>query len=367
MRSPVFRISAVAILALAIGGIAVWFHGGGTTPAFANFIEPILNAKTVTFKTTSEVEGQKATGKVMAIASPQRVRLEQDLPNEQKMVTISDETGSLVLRPDLKVAIVTTVTSVPKEKRPKAMFFALQSQLVDARDQPDWIREPLGEKVIDGRRLVGFRLTGHGMICALWGDPKSGLPVRIETSSPGAPNAKPSIWSDFVFNADLDESLFSMEPPAGYKVQKQTVDVSPAEEKDLIETLRRYAQLSGGALPDQLDMFAFTKLFQEDWAKSHPMKDGSPGEEERQEQLNGMLKFVRGLSFAFEQLPREADAHYAGKGVKVGAADTPVFWYRPGDAKKYRIIDADLSVREADKAPSVPNAQPVGSASGPRK
>jgi outer membrane lipoprotein-sorting protein len=363
MRSTASRISAAAILALAIGGIAVWFHGGGTTPAFANFIEPILVAKTVTFKTTFEGEGQKITGKVMATASPQRMRLEQE-----KMVTITDDMGNnLTLLPTEKVAIVTTLANVPKEKRPKTIFFELQSQLADARDQPDWIRQSLGEKVIDGRSLVGYRLTGHGMICDVWGDSKTGMPVRIEKSAPSNPNMKPMICSDFVFDADLKESLFSLEPPAGYKVQKQTVDVSPAEEKDLVETLRRYAQLRGGALPDQLDVMAFTKLFQEDWAKSHPIKDRPPNDEERQEQLNGILKFVRGLSFAFEQLPREADAHYAGKGVKVGAADTPVFWYRAGDAKKYRIIDADLSAREADAAPSVPNAQPVVSASGPKK
>jgi outer membrane lipoprotein-sorting protein len=368
MRSSVSQISAAAILALAIGGIAVWFHGGGTTPAFANFIEPILSAKTVTFTSTFESEGQKITSKVMGMASPQRMRLEQGMPGQQKTVTVFDDTGNnLVLRPAEKVAIVITLTNVPKEKRPKAIFFELRSQLSDARDRPDWIREPLGEKVIDGRRLVGFRLTGHGVICDLWGDPKTGMPVRIENSAPSNPNVEPVICSDFVFDADLDESLFSLEPPAGYKVQKQTVDVSQAEEKDLIETLRRYAQLRGGALPDQLDVVEITKLFQEDWAKSHPKKDGSPSEEERQEQLNGMLKFVRGLSFAFEQLPRKADAHYAGKGVKVGAADTPVFWYRSGDAKKYRIIYADLSVREADTAPSVPNAQPVVSASGPKK
>jgi hypothetical protein len=28
------------------------------------------------------------------------------------------------------------------------------------------------------------------------------------------------------------------------------------------------------------------------------------------------------------QLPPSADAHYAGKGVLLGAADTPIFWYR---------------------------------------
>lgn len=126
MRSPVSRISAAAILALAIGGIAVWFHGGGATPAFADFpdfIEPILSAKTVTFKTTFEGEGQKVIGKVMAMASPQRIRLEQDLPSNQKMVSISDDAGNgLVLRPAEKVAIVTTLANVPKEKRPKAIF-----------------------------------------------------------------------------------------------------------------------------------------------------------------------------------------------------------------------------------------------------
>jgi hypothetical protein len=146
------------------------------------------------------------------------------------MVTISDENGSLTLLPAEKLAIVTTVTNVAKEKRPKALLFALQSQLADARDQPDWIRESLGEKVVDGRRLAGYRLAGRGMIYELWGDPKTGLPVRIESSSPGNPNAKPSIWTDFVFNAELDESLFSMEPPAGYRVKiLEALSAAPSE------------------------------------------------------------------------------------------------------------------------------------------
>jgi hypothetical protein len=152
----------------------------------------------------------------MAIVSSQRMRLEQD-----KMVTISDEMGnSLTLRPDEKIATVTTSANAPKEGRSEEIFFDLRSQLADARGQPDSIRQSLGEKVIDGRPLVGYRLTGRGMICDLWGDPKTGMPVRLENSAPSNPNMKPTICSDFVFDADLDESLFSLEPPAGYKVQE---------------------------------------------------------------------------------------------------------------------------------------------------
>ncbi len=94
MRSPVTRISAAVFLAIAIGGIVVWLNGGGTVLAFGDLIEPILTAKTVTFKTTTYGgEGQKITGKVMATASPQRMRLELDQPDGQKLVTISNETG----------------------------------------------------------------------------------------------------------------------------------------------------------------------------------------------------------------------------------------------------------------------------------
>src|ERR1700722_3443969 len=162
MRSSVSRISAGVFLAIAIGGIAVWLNGGGTALAFGDLIEPILNAKTVTFTTTTYGgEGQKITGKVLATASPQRVRLELDQPDGQKLVTISNETGGITLRPADKLAIVTTVANVPKEKRPKAIFFELRSQLAGARYQSDWIRESLGEKVIDGQRLVGYRLAGR--------------------------------------------------------------------------------------------------------------------------------------------------------------------------------------------------------------
>jgi hypothetical protein len=42
------------------------------------------------------------------------------------------------------------------------------------------------------------------MICDLWGDPKTGMPVRIENSAPSNPNMKPTICSDFVIDGRTD-------------------------------------------------------------------------------------------------------------------------------------------------------------------
>ncbi len=90
-------------------------------------------------------------------------------------------------------------------------------------DKPDLKREPLGEKEIDGRHVVGYRLTGRGQVNSFWGDPKTGLPVLIEQTMAMFPDAKTTM-SDFVFNVEMDESLFSVEPPAGYEVMNGAHD-----------------------------------------------------------------------------------------------------------------------------------------------
>ncbi len=186
--------------------------------------------------------------------------------------------------------------------------------------------------------------------------------------------------SDFVFNVEMDESLFSVEPPVGYTVQNMKVDVSPPEEKDLIATFREYGKLSGGAFPDSLDLQTILEMVGKKLAtqtvaekpasgKEKPNKEQMQRIMEAQMQKIGevQLRLQRGLLFALAKLPPDADAHYAGKGVSFGAADAPIFWYRPKDSKKYRVIFADLSVRDADTPPNVAKAQQVPAPSSPKK
>jgi len=319
----------------------LWFHSSGTTPAlaFADFMAPILEAKSAKFKMTTDI-AHGPTAEMMFLA-PNRIRTEVHEPHQPLLIEIEDgETGkTLTLLTGNKLATLTTVVNRPQEAS-KNIFAQLRSMMLDARGNSDYKRESLGKKEIDGRQAAGYRLTGRGLIMNLWGDPKTGLPIRIETRALGFKDPIETVLSGFVFNVDVDKSSFSLEPPAGYRVETNTVDGTPASEADLVEVFRRYSQRKGGAFPKSLDMDLFLQARQE-----IPLGTQELG------------KLSKGLAFVFEELPLDADAHYAGKGVVLGAAGTPIFWYRPKGTKKYRVIYADLSVRDVATPPSMPQAQ----------
>ena len=137
-------------------------------------------------------------------------------------------------------------------------------------------------------------------------------------------------------------------------------------EQDLIDTFCYYSELSGGPFPAKLDMVSLVQVVSAKLLIKLPPEDGQkPSTKHLQKLWKVSMKFQPGLTF-IDSLSPKVDAHYAGKGVSLGAADKPIFWYRPKNAKKYRVIYADLSVREADAPPNVPNAQPVPTKSGPK-
>jgi outer membrane lipoprotein-sorting protein len=363
MRSPVSRVAAAVIFALAIAGVALWFHGSGAAPSFADFVKPILTAKSAKFKLEYEAEGQPAQKMQVTFLAPNRLR--QDLPSG--FVNISDfDKGKMVgLDPKNKRMTVFSLANMPKDKLPANFFSQLQSQVLDAEKSADAKRESLGEKEIAGRRAVGYRISSTAQVLTIWGDPQTGLPVRIESKIDLIPKVK-TTWTEFEFDVPVDPSLFRLEPPPGYTVVDVPVDVSPPVESDLIASLRQYAEMNDGRFPDAFDTPS-TMVFVQKLVKKLGLKlEGEPGPELQREMMAAIFKLNRGFMFAL-QMPKEAESHYAGKGVSLGAADKPIFWYRPKDAKKYRVIFGDLTARDADAAPNVPKEQAVPVQANPKK
>ncbi|HEY2249755.1 MAG TPA: hypothetical protein VGH74_01795 [Planctomycetaceae bacterium] len=84
----------------------------------------------------------------------------------------------------------------------------------------------LPEKTIDNQRVLGFSFEeqggGYNWKRTYWVDPETKLPVRIEISARSDDKRLgPSDWvqTGFVFDTQIDESLFSTTPPPDYEVE----------------------------------------------------------------------------------------------------------------------------------------------------
>jgi hypothetical protein len=201
--------------------------------------------------------------------------------------------------------------------------------------------------------VLGFRSEAPGDSMTLWGDPKTGLPVLVETKMTG-PMQMESTMSHFKLNEELKPELFDMTPPEGYTVRTIDIDASQPKEESLIKMLSLSARLNDNQFFDNLDEDSQHALMKEQVKKMNPGRS-----KELEKVLTDNLQTIqRGLSFAWI-LPPEADAHYAGKGIKRNEPDRPIFWYKPEGSDKYRVIYATLKIRNASTPPEVPGAVKV--------
>jgi outer membrane lipoprotein-sorting protein len=308
---------------------------------------------------TVEIEGQpKQTAKSYYLA-PGKFR--NEMPGS---VTISNfEAGKLVTHVEAnKLFVEMKFVNVPKDPAKRQsfdLFSKLRDLLAQERDAKDERYERLGEKMIDGHRAIGFHGESGLASVTMWGDPQTGLPVRVETVWSGTPTTR-STMSDFSLNAQVDAALFDTTPPPGYKVMSFEVDASKASEADLVKALRAIAELGDGEFLARLDTASMQAAM---------MKRMFTGKEKKPEDISRdlmrlSLAIGRGITWALE-LPPSADAHYAGKGVKRGEPDRPIFWYKPEGSKRYRVIYADLAMKDLDAAPQAAGAVKINKPAAP--
>jgi RNA polymerase sigma-70 factor, ECF subfamily len=97
-------------------------------------------------------------------------------------------------------------------------------------------QESLGRQQVDGRSADVWRgrtsatldSVDWTWVTTLSVDPGTHLPIRIEQVQTGRGVERRHTWSDFVYHANVDESLFSMTPPEGYEVAISEPAPSPS-------------------------------------------------------------------------------------------------------------------------------------------
>jgi outer membrane lipoprotein-sorting protein len=362
MRRPLPRLIALTTACAAIA--VTWLFVPGpqsTAQAFNRFAEAVVAAKSAKFTMEVSIEGQPKQKFQAYYLAPDRYR--QELPG---MVNISDfKAGKIVnISPDQKRVMVMNLNGAPQKKQTNNYFDKLRELLADSRGAKESQYERLGEQEIDGRKAVGFRFDSPSDTATLWGDPATGMPVRIETVWSGLARTE-VVMTDFQINVELKESLFDTTPPAGYQVTSMDVDASETREQDLVRSFEACSEISDGEFPETLDTAGVNKLVMK-FTLEHLKTKQDVSEEVVQGLMKKSITIGRGIQFALS-LPESADAHYAGKGVKRDTKDRPIFWYKPEKSEKYRVLYADLSLKDADTAPQVEGAKKIEKASRTNK
>ena len=96
-----------------------------------------------------------------------------------------------------------------------------------------------------------------------------------------------------------------------------------------------------GTFPPTFNPIELPKITAEMITQGKFGEDESSGQDKQEE----ATKMYRGIMFV-TQLPAESNWRYAGENVSFGDPATPIFWYKPVGFETYRVIYADLSVKD---------------------
>ena len=367
MRRPISRVVAASAALVVIAAVWIFAPGGqSTAQAFNKFASAIVSAKSASFQMELNIEGQPKYTATCYYLAPGQFRNEiKGVAPIGPTITIAnfERRRFLTLLPDQKRAVVMNLKNVPEDadkQKTMDLFGRLRELLAEGLATKQGEYESLGEKVIDGRRAVGFRGSSALAAVTMWGDPATGMPLLVRTVYSGVPRTETTM-SDFQLDVDLKPDLFNTTPPADYTVQTFDADASKFTEADLLKAFCLISEMNDGQFLDALDTASmmqamFKRVLAGDQEEDKQQdKKKNQQKEVTQEMMQLGMTVGRGIGFALE-LPESAEAHYAGKGVKFGESDRPIFWYKPDGEQQYRVIHADLTVKEQSKAPDVAGA-----------
>ena len=361
MHSKLTKIAAAAVVAVAVI-VGSQFLGGTVT--FAQVIEPILNARTVVLDYVigegpdalemhdivigSRIRRTMSNIDMTMILDP---RVRSTMSNMDSTMILDLEDARMLTLVSLgvtKIASYNDIQGAGQESSRSVLDF-VRNVVSEVKDNPDADIQDLGEKEINGQKAVGFYVKGLNVDLTIWANKKTSLPIRIEFT-----HGKTStvVIKNIEFDVPLEESLVSMEVPAGYTLKdnfihiedtapdnlpEEQLDLSNATEEDLVESLRIWAEIIlDGAFPDAIGTDHFMK---QAYVLGYKLASlGLPDSGEAEQFPKGML-FLQEFEFGGKW-------GYAGKGVKLGDADKIILWYQPQGSNTYRAIYGDLRVAE---------------------
>jgi len=334
MKNRITKIATAAAIIIIAVIVGINQFGGsidGAGVAWADVVKPILNARTVIMDILIGPEGRQVVIHDEVMGS----RIRRTVSNVQGTDIIIDleQMKVLALSHAEKTAVYIELGGLPDLQNYVEL---LQDAIVRLQNKPDFQVDDQGLQEIDGQNYIVFVAESENETITIWADPETALPVRIEHKTPNMQ----IVCDNLQFDVALDESRFSMEVPDDYVIQETGIDFKESSESGFIESLRIWAEIiEEGQFPDSVNL--------EDVVKVGPKFDQGLKRLNltNEQQLEIGRQFGQGLVF-IRFFKGQGQWYYAGKGVKLGDGDTPIFWYQPQESETWRVIYGDLTVED---------------------
>jgi len=346
-RFPMKRILSIAaavVLFLGLAGVAYFFLGRNATVAFAEVQRQIEQIETMKWHMSMNVTYPTQPGKMEMecfYKEPGLLREEIVLATTGGKVisTVDFQTGKVLsLVPAQKTAVVVDLGQMPEVTRKRSKNF-----VADMKKTVQGNAEELGTRQIQGRPAKGFRATKNAQTMDIWVDPHSGSPVEIDMNLSGIGSIT---MSDFQTGVALDDSLFSLTVPEGYKQMNLQMPMGNITESDLVAGLRRLAEMNNKQFPQTLVPVAdLIKQIKD----QEPNCKGLPEQEASQKVIELVTPMIRMNLFT----QSVKDFRYVGGGVELGDAGRIICRYKVTDKVKcggagpYRVVYGDLRIEDA--------------------
>lgn len=213
-------IAATVLIVLGVGAFTLHLgssHSGQSGQAFAQVVQPLLDAVSARFTLTTQSPGmptEKTQGLFMA---PGHTRL--TLPDGKVVVVDANAGKMLVTDPAAQQARLVTWSKCCNKEQVQArpsVFFAMRDFLRRALDESDAV-ESLGRQNIAGANADAYQVAGPDCSVKVWADPATKMPLRVEMVRAG----ETTTLSDIAYNVAVDAAEFALTEPAGYKLTEE--------------------------------------------------------------------------------------------------------------------------------------------------
>jgi outer membrane lipoprotein-sorting protein len=364
-RKTMKRVFSIAATLLVISAVLGWLASQNRSPAgsaFAQMLQQVSKARTATYTTQVDMRGQSPMYVKAMVLEPDWVREEMNGEDYRHVIVFNmRERKSLTLMPATKKAVLRRMLAGPATP-PKSAI----EQIREVRESS---AEFLGREQVDGQETLKYRCDhpmGHFL---LWFNPDNNLPVKAVTSeASGDAEAFVTItFTNFQWNVPLEESLFTLEAPAGYELELEQAAGPSLDPKNFITTMKVYVRLNHDQFPDEFNVLTPGSMikflddptlppeermanYRRKLARALDRPDMVNMSKEQWQEEGAETGRVFGLGAVYLQMLLQShDWHYVGKGVKLGEADKIVAWWAPkvadsGKPKMATVLYGDLRV-----------------------